>query len=56
MSPFPLLACLAIALPSPTFQQPKDTPSYKVVSYNELIQEVKNHKGKVIVVDLWTDG
>ena len=29
---------------------------YKVVTFAELVKELKSHKGKVVVVDLWTDG
>jgi hypothetical protein len=52
----PMLSCLALALPTAVPQQSKDKPSYRVVTYTELMAEVKSHKGKVIVVDLWTDG
>lgn len=30
--------------------------SYRVVTFPELVKELKNHKGKVVVVDLWTNG
>jgi hypothetical protein len=48
---FALLSTLLLALPQEQAAKP-----YKVITFKELVQELRSHKGKVVVVDLWTDG
>lgn len=56
MSLYPMLTGLALLLPASLPQSSQTATASRLISYTELMQEVKRNKGKVIVVDLWTDG
>ncbi len=49
-------ALLAVGLvASSVHAADKDDTTPKLVKFNELIDAIKQHKGKVVVVDLWAD-
>ncbi len=50
-----VLAGLA-ALVLPALAQEKDPHVPKVVKLSELIKQIQEHKGKVVVMDVWNDG
>ena len=49
-----ILACLAVLAAAPALgQDKKDRIDLKIVKYGELGKVIRQHQGKVILVDLW---
>ena len=52
-----LMSCLvALASVGPTLRAAETDTTPKVVKIPALIEAIKQHKGKVVVVDCWADG
>ena len=57
LSVWAALACVWLAgRPAHAPAADQDAPPYKVVKLSQLIETIKRHKGKVVVMDLWNDG
>src|SRR3954469_11639498 len=50
-----LLAVVAVSVAVPAFADPPAAVAVQVVKYDGLSALVKQHRGKVVVVDFWAD-